>query len=141
MGCLRMVNSWHISVAAESITAFMFARIGYDVSVYMTEPFIFAPIGRPSNSAHGRALFQTAPWQVDTARSRVSFYNRCHNDLSLIIYFHRTPATHPLEQGRSNLSAFRVHKKQRAANPNSPTRRFIEPNQNAGAHSAPLFRV
>lgn len=31
--CFHMVNSWHISVAAESITAFMFARIGYDVSV------------------------------------------------------------------------------------------------------------
>ncbi|WP_036744567.1 hypothetical protein [Paenibacillus sp. HGF7] len=28
-----MVNSWHVSVAAESITAFLFARIGYDVSV------------------------------------------------------------------------------------------------------------
>ncbi|UVI32110.1 hypothetical protein [Paenibacillus spongiae] len=28
-----MVNSWHVSVAAESITAFLFARIGFDVSV------------------------------------------------------------------------------------------------------------
>lgn len=28
-----LVNSWHVSVAAESITAFLFARIGFDVSV------------------------------------------------------------------------------------------------------------
>ncbi|WP_160035272.1 hypothetical protein [Paenibacillus sp. An7] len=28
-----MINSWHVSVAAESVTAYLFARIGYDVSV------------------------------------------------------------------------------------------------------------
>lgn len=28
-----MVNSWHVSVAAESLTAYLFARIGFDVSV------------------------------------------------------------------------------------------------------------
>ena len=28
-----MINSWHVSVAAESLVACLFARIGYDVSV------------------------------------------------------------------------------------------------------------